>query len=568
MNSDRLDRIREKLGRLIEKDAEFQTFGSDGTWGGHRYRLEPALSEAALTAFETAHGIRLPAEYREFLNRVGNGGAGPYYGLHGLEKGIREAETYSTEGSEPVKDSFKIPFPLSRKEVAGFIADHDRMIDDGEDDLIRYPEVPDPLTGVVFLSEYGCGWSYCLVVSGEQAGTVWMHGDYLSPIFDDHGQWTFFDWYEDWLDQSLKSLEPGPAEPPKYDADRTIVSYDGWNLKSIPKEVFRCKRLKKLVFSRNGLRKFPTRITRFKELRTLDLSMNPLVEIPDEIGGLANLKRLFLNYNHHRDLPAGLARLENLEELSMYYNYELEAVPPVVARLPKIKTLKFSYSGRLKKVPKDIGRLKTLEMLDLCDCGALARLPASVSELENLKYLYLDNTRIRRLPEGFEKLRNLEALGIAVEDFDWPDAIEKLKRLPKLQWLRIKLEPDYPAAFGELANVRRLTVEQNYMLWHKGRKKLPLPETIGRLSNLEELDLTNNNQAGALPENIGALKNLKTLELGATGIKRFPESLQNLERLEKVAAILDKTGDSACGVLEAEKEKIVRWFPNAKIWIW
>src|SRR5262245_26546599 len=49
--------------------------------------LRPPLSESEVQAFESRYRIRLPADYREFITTVGNGGAGPYRGLYPLGHG-------------------------------------------------------------------------------------------------------------------------------------------------------------------------------------------------------------------------------------------------------------------------------------------------------------------------------------------------------------------------------------------------------------------------------------------------------------------------------------------------
>lgn len=75
-----VSKLRKQLKRAGEKDAERFRFGADS----HNYQLEPPASEATIVDFEERLGISLPEGYRDFLLWMGNGGAGPFYGLYSL----------------------------------------------------------------------------------------------------------------------------------------------------------------------------------------------------------------------------------------------------------------------------------------------------------------------------------------------------------------------------------------------------------------------------------------------------------------------------------------------------
>ena len=73
-------KLRNQLGRARERDPDFSRFGAYS----HKYQLNPPAPEEGIAAFEGRFGISLPEGYRNFLLLLGNGGAGPFYGLYSL----------------------------------------------------------------------------------------------------------------------------------------------------------------------------------------------------------------------------------------------------------------------------------------------------------------------------------------------------------------------------------------------------------------------------------------------------------------------------------------------------
>ncbi len=80
MQSTEVAILSDLLDRLRSVDTNFRIFGSKE----HRYHLGPILSDAELSIFESSNRIQLPNDYRQFLSTIGNGGAGPFYGLASL----------------------------------------------------------------------------------------------------------------------------------------------------------------------------------------------------------------------------------------------------------------------------------------------------------------------------------------------------------------------------------------------------------------------------------------------------------------------------------------------------
>ena len=195
--------IQSKLSELKVLDKKLKVFGASG----HKYNLNEKLRNEQIIAFEEQHSLVLPDEYKVFLKNVGNGGAGPYYGLEPLEDSLFSDLDYKREG-EFVKPS--LPFPFTEPWNIEFDgSDEDRAAYEKHENEY-FSEKWD--TGILRICNFGCGVSLNLVVNGPEKGNIWVDdrgndgGIYPDPYFGKTDRTTFLDWYNLWLDASLSEL--------------------------------------------------------------------------------------------------------------------------------------------------------------------------------------------------------------------------------------------------------------------------------------------------------------------------------------------------------------------------
>jgi hypothetical protein len=209
-----IERIADKLRRLREADTGFGVHGASR----HQYRLEPVWTEAAVKAWEEEYGVELPADYRLFLQRVGDGPAGPGYGLCSLAR--------FTDGG-----GIRRPFPFP-KPFHGMRAEGDDTLDNrAKNEALTaacavWRQIPVG-QGALSLVDYGCGITGKLVLNGPFRGHIWivdpnepgcfpfLHAEGLH-MPDGDCDWestralTFAEWYEHWLDHARPEAVPTP----------------------------------------------------------------------------------------------------------------------------------------------------------------------------------------------------------------------------------------------------------------------------------------------------------------------------------------------------------------------
>lgn len=202
------ERLLAKLRQLRAADEKLHLFGASA----HKYELNGCLSKRALVRFETKYNVTLPDEYRDFLLHMGNGGAGPGYGVFPLGKhdgsgsklvrwkerveGQLATEFPLTAPWQPDLDAYPDSFESDEAEDAG----HERQ------EARQYP--PEYEAGLLPICHHGCALRSYLVVTGQQRGQVWFDGrpddEALRPHLVKGEGVTFMQWYEDWLDRYLR----------------------------------------------------------------------------------------------------------------------------------------------------------------------------------------------------------------------------------------------------------------------------------------------------------------------------------------------------------------------------
>lgn len=206
-----LDRIGENLEslRTLLREGAMRAPAVDH----HNYVVCEPVKEAALKSIEQEFEVSLPAEYRAFLAKFGDTRVGP-----GTMRTVREGLTAAS----------KRPFPLSGPVLGSSAYSYEAMSSDerkGEiKSLFHAWEAIPKQDGVLGICDYGDGIAAVLVLNGPFCGRVWVlqtesayYGPFggSEPLHDesvtiswtpnDHPRdYSFFEWYESWLNGKLK----------------------------------------------------------------------------------------------------------------------------------------------------------------------------------------------------------------------------------------------------------------------------------------------------------------------------------------------------------------------------
>lgn len=190
------------LNQAQHIDAKYELFGAST----HQYRLNPPISESFVRNVETQYGFTLPEEYFQFITEIGDGGAGPDYGIRpftnilikgsspGAEK-FREAYRYS------LANSFT-PRKMRTDEVEEYAIATRKAYEQNPDRYFIYKDFEhndlNDTDGFFFLGTHGCQWDFGLITSGERRGQVFDTDNEGAYCFVSYN---FNEFYQNWLNR-------------------------------------------------------------------------------------------------------------------------------------------------------------------------------------------------------------------------------------------------------------------------------------------------------------------------------------------------------------------------------
>lgn len=201
----------------------------------------------------------------------------------------------------------------------------------------------------------------------------------------------------------------------------------------------------------------------------IDLSNRGLQQVPEDIAQAKGLRKLILFKNKIDSLPGFIGGNDSLEKLSAKSNH-LVHIAPSALDLPNLKELDLRFN-RLTQLPDSLHLLNSLELLDLRN-NQLKTLPPSIGSLKKLEYLYLSDNDIRTLPATMKGLVNLKYLSIGKNQVQGalPDWIGEMSSLIELDVSGCCDDNRLPETISNLRKLEVLTVSSYQVL----------PNNIGR----------------------------------------------------------------------------------------
>lgn len=292
--------------------------------------------------------------------------------------------------------------------------------------------------------------------------------------------------------------------------------------KKVPTSIHMSKQLRTMILPEKGSYVFTDRsalglvISNLKYLRVLVLRRLDITKVPKSIGKLKHLRFIDVSHNLISQLPRVITRLHNLQTLNLSNNF-IRELPRDINKLVSLRHLELE-NIKLTQMPRTLGQLTSLQTLTqfvLVDQEEqIRRGCAGISELGALNNLR-GNLQIRGLKHFRANPQEAKSA--------------KLQEKPRLQELALiwrpktsfwsSHRPEVYESISEVASKDESILEGLHP--HHAIKSLiikrfcgkSLPNWIGNLSSLHNLEIHSCKYLTSLPEGLRNLRSLQRLKV-------------------------------------------------------
>ncbi|CAH1450086.1 unnamed protein product [Lactuca virosa] len=287
------------------------------------------------------------------------------------------------------------------------------------------------------------------------------------------------------------------------------LAWNDFSESQIPSEIAGLKQLRSLNLSASGFSgQIPNEISQLIQLSSLDLSQNLLKfqspsGLKNLVQNLTGLEELHLSgVDISSSVPHFLANFSSLRSIRLQNCLLENEFPAAIFQLQKLKILDLSFNTNLTGafsefrnssllefvnlrstsfsgiVPESISNLNNFRVLSLGDCTFSGHIPGSLSNMTKLTYLSLGNNKFTGFVPSLESLSKLTILDLNGNRFDkgvLPNWLGMLAELNQLDTYGMNINGEIPSF---LANLTKLTfVSMGKILlpviYHPGLSTLP-----------------------------------------------------------------------------------------------
>ncbi|KAG2564935.1 hypothetical protein PVAP13_7NG108567 [Panicum virgatum] len=226
-----------------------------------------------------------------------------------------------------------------------------------------------------------------------------------------------------------------------------------------------------------------------RALRNLDIAMNSYTgSIPNSVGNFSNNLQTFYAHDNQisGSLPAVMANLSGLIAISLYSNQLRQTIPPQIMLMANLQILNLYNNLIVGPIPIEVGMMTRRVELHL-----------GIGNLSNLQSLTVyQNNLSSFIPNSLWHLENLIELNLSHNSLSGmllPD-IGSVQALVYMDLSTNHLSGPIPFSLGQL-------------------QADSIPDSLGKLTSIVTLDLSNNSLFGTIPNSLASLMYLTNLNL-------------------------------------------------------
>ncbi|KAM0023561.1 putative leucine-rich repeat-containing, plant-type, leucine-rich repeat domain superfamily [Helianthus debilis subsp. tardiflorus] len=345
----------------------------------------------------------------------------------------------------------------------------------------------------------------------------------------------------------------------------------------LPHNIFNHHSLETLNLSNNSLTgDIPSEVSLLPNLVSLDLSQNGIDSLliqPDIFSSL------LINSTFLRVLKLGTVNIGILDLSSTSLSGE---IPTSIGHLKSLEYLLLFDCGLNGSLPKSLGNLRYLELLDLSNNKLSGTLSSSLFTLPSLKAIFLDNNMFKgNMPLELFSLQSLEYLSLGnnqlsgqIDVLDNGPDLQTFQRLTNLTYLDLSYNNfrgdwELDALLSSLTNLAYLDLSYNNF-----RGNWELDALLSSLTNLEQLTLSHSGISVTTSNaNHYANPGFQILSLASCSLKVFPVSIRamtNLQYLDlsnndihgNIPDWVGEIGRNRLSVLDLSNNSITGTIPN------